>query len=167
MAMPTVGTAAPALGNWEMEYNGLTLGLGNPVGIISVEGLDLPPIQTGDVQRARDHGEQIGLDAMGGRDITITGDFVAATGFTLAQTSVFVANAFTNYAFGGTTEFPLWFQLPDLPCLASMCRTRKRTVTIDLAYSMGLADYSVSLHATDPRLYAQPKVVSTDRKSVV
>jgi hypothetical protein len=42
-----------------------------------------------------------------------------------------------------------------------MCRTRKRTVPIDLAYSVNaMGKMAIQVHATDPRLYASPQTAS-------
>ena len=154
MAFPPVGTVAPVLGDWQVQYNSVTLGgVGNPYGLIEIDGLDLPPVQTSDLQRARDHGEFVGLDMMGGRDITITGDFVT-DGTSLQHAGLVLAESFTQFAEGGSVEIPMWVQLPGLPILCSMARVRKRTVNVDFTYSMGLASYSIALHATDPRLYS-------------
>lgn len=161
MSFPPSGTP-PTLTAWQMYYNGTTLGgVGNPFGLITVEGLDLPPVQTSDLQRPRDHGELIGLDALGGRDITITGDFVAAADLSLVDTGIQLVNATDSFNNGGDLELPLWFQWDNLPLLCSMCRVRRRTITTDLTYTLGLANYSLGFHATDPRLYTPTEIVSS------
>jgi len=144
-----------------MAYNGVTIGMPTVFGIIEVDGMDLPPVQSGDQQRARDHGEFIGLDMMAGRDITITGDFVAGTGLTMEQTGYFLSTSITNWVWGGSTELPLWFQWPSFPVLCAMARPRKRTVNVDLQYTLGLGNFALSFHATDPRFYSQGKAITS------
>jgi hypothetical protein len=153
MAFPAYGTAVPSLAAWQMQYETLVLGLPGPFGITEIDGLDLPPVQTSDMQRARDHGELIGLDLLGGRDITITGDYVEDGSLSMAQTGQEIASSASNYTQGGTTEAPLWFAFPGLPTLCAMARVRKRNVNVDLAYTMGLAQWQLQFHATDPRLW--------------
>lgn len=161
VSFPAYGSSAPGLVTWQMAYNGIVLGIPTPYGITSVDGLDLPPVQTGDQQRPREHGEFIGLDLMGGRDITVTGDFTDNPPLTLQVVGLALAEAVWNWTWGGSTELPLWFQWPNLPTLCSMVRVRKRNVPTSLQYTLGLADYSLNFHATDPRLYAQTKQVTT------
>jgi hypothetical protein len=156
--VPFPTTAAPSLSNWQVQFNGLTMGAGTPYGLVKIDGLDLPKIRGGDLARPRDHGELAGLDLLGGRDVTITGDFVA-DGTSLQHAGQALGTAFAP-APRGTTEVPLWFQEPGLPVLALMCRARKRSVPRDLSYSMGLAMSAVSVHATDPRLYGAPQTAT-------
>ena len=150
MAFPS--TAAPTLQNWQVQFGDVILGgTPNPYGIIQITGLDLPPINTSDVQRPRDHGELIGLDTMAGRDVEITGDIVADTDSNAFQVAVDgLAATFFPY---GSTEFPLWIQFPYLPCLASMSRVRKLNIPVDQPYSVGYGTFDIQMHATDPRLY--------------
>jgi len=151
MAFPT--TAAPSLSNWELQYGGLNLGNTTPYAISEIAGLDLPVIRNGDVPRPRDHGELIGLDFMSGRDVTITANF-ASDGTSLQHAAEALATAFET---GIGTESPLWIQIPNLPCLGLMCRARKRTVPIDIGYSVSaMAQASILVHSTDPRLYTTP-----------
>lgn len=156
MAFPPYGTIVPSLLTWQMAYQGYVLGVPAAYGITQVDGLDLPTVQTADQQRSRDMGEFPGLDVLGGRDISITGDFVASGDLSMPQTSMLLADVASNYTQGGITEFPLWFQWPDLPILCSMSRVRKRQVSVDLSYTMGLANYNLQFHSTDPRLYGAP-----------
>lgn len=148
MAFPT--TAAPVLSNWQYSYNGLTLGASTPYAIYDTSGLDLPNVRTGDSSRAREVGQFTGLDVLDGRDVVITGD-VISDGTSLQHAAEALGTAFLPSA---TTEFPLWVQIPNYPAMALMCRSRKRTVPVDLAYSMGLASSVIQVHADDPRLYA-------------
>jgi hypothetical protein len=149
MAFPQ--TTAPTLNNWQAQFNGLTIGAGTPYDLNGIEGLDLPAIRSGDTSRPRSHGEWMGLDLLAGREITIVGDFVS-DGTSLQHAAEALGTAFAP---GALTELPFWIQMPNLPILGMMVRTRKRNVPVDLGYSVSaLAQMTIQLHATDPRLYA-------------
>ena len=155
MTFPT--TAAPSLTTWGFQYNGLNLGAGSSYGVLKTTGIsDQPKIHGGDLARPRDHGELLGLNLMGGRDIEL--DFWAQSGGTNVQTlmkNLSTATIPTN------TEIPLWMQFPNLPCLASMCRVTNRIVPMDIDFAASqVAKPVVQFHATDPRLYANPVTTS-------
>ena len=149
MAFPT--TSAPTLSNYQYSYNGLTMGLNTPYQFAQIDGLDLPGIRTGDVTRPREHGEFIGIDLYGGRDITFTGD-VTSDGTSLQSALTTLGTA---TPVGLNVETPLWLQLPNLPTLGAMVRVRKRALPVDISWAGGLASAAIQWHATDPRLYAQ------------
>ncbi len=144
----------PSLNPWEFSYNGFIFGGTNPVTIKQVQGLgDLAPIRQADKPRARDHGDLIGLDLYGGRDITID-LWVSRDGISLQHALEALAAA---TVVGGSTEQPLWFNVPGYPVLCAMARVRKRTQVWDVAWSVGAAAPTVQWHATDPRLYGSPQ----------
>lgn len=151
MAFPSPSLTAPSLSAWQFSLSGLTFGAGTPIQIQTVEGLGgLATVRSADQPRSRDHGELIGLDVYGGRDVTIDLDIVAGTS-TLAA-NMAALSAVTEV--GLATEQPLWFQIPNMPTLCVMCRPRQRTVKWDVAYSVGaMASLSCQFHATDPRIY--------------
>ena len=154
MAFPT--TAAPSLSNYQISYNGLTMGPGTAYGIQQLSGLDLPTLSSGDAQRPRDHGQFLGYNFYQGRDITITGDINAdSTSFTHAIQTL--ATATVDQI---ANEYPLWFQFPNLPVLGSMVRPIKRAIPVDVNWVGGLASMSMLFHASDPRLYATSQSAS-------
>ena len=159
MSFPSPSLTPPTLANWQFSYNGALIGSAQPAGVLQVQGLgDLATIRSGDIARPRDHGELIGLDVFGGRDIQIN---VAA--FTDATSLQDTLNAIANATpVGLTTEQPLWFNIPGYPApLAAMCRTRKRATPWDFNYSAAVFGQPVlSLHATDPRIYAAGQQVT-------
>src|SRR5581483_666178 len=58
---------------------------------------------------------------------------------------------------GGTTESPLYFNLPGWGTLAIMARVRKHTMPLDITYALGnLVDVTIQFSASDPRIYATP-----------
>jgi hypothetical protein len=154
MSFPDPSLVAPTLANYQMQYNGLTLGPGTGYSFQKVEGLDLANLRSGDTARARDHGEAIGLDLMSGRDVTLT-MLVQTDGTSMQHALTAFAKAFAP---AGVTEAPLYVQLPNLPLLAMECRPRQRTAPLDVeGWTVAqVASVAVQLHATDPRLYAAP-----------
>ncbi|MGH9121415.1 MAG: hypothetical protein ACRDYC_05645 [Acidimicrobiales bacterium] len=157
MAFPPLSLTPPSLLPWQLSYNGLTVGAATPWAVTGIQGLDLATIRSADIGRPRDHGEFVGLDVFGGRDVTVN-LWMVSDGVSLQDSQVALAAA---TLVGLTTEQPLWFQLPNLPLMAVMCRTRKRTMAFDINY--GAAQVGVpalALHATDPRIYGPTEEVS-------
>lgn len=155
MAFPSPALSPPTLQNYQFSYNGVTFGAGTAYSLQSVDGLDIAPIRTGDVGRPREQGELIGLDLLGGRDITIQ-LWVKTDGTSLQHGLNALAGAL---AVSGETEAPLWFQLPNQPLMAVMCRPRKYVVKIDSIYgAASIAMPSIMFHAVDPRVYAAPSL---------
>lgn len=158
MAFPPTSLTAPPLADWEFWFNGYTIGALQPAGILKVEGLgDLAQIRSGDPAKAREHGQFVGLDLYGGRDVTIS-VWARSDGVSLQDT---LANIAAATVVGLTTEQPLWFQLPNMPTLAVMCRPRKRTVPFDGVYANAMVGKPVmQFHCTDPAIYAQAQWVT-------
>ena len=158
MAFPPVGVTPPSLSSWQFQYQGLTFGHGQAIKVAKVTGLgDLAAVRTGDQPRSRDHGELIGLDVFGGRDVTF--DLEAENSAGTVEATLLTLAAVTLP--GLTTESPLWFQLPGQPLLAVMCRPRNRSLSWDVGYQIGnVATPAVRFHATDPRVYTAPSTAT-------
>lgn len=151
LAFPSPSLSPPSLANFQWQYNGLTLGAETPFGVLNVEGMDLPDIRNGDVNLPRDHGQLLGLDVLGGNDITF--DLWMKTDELSLQASQLALAEATVVRPG--EEIPLWFQLPNLPLLCVMCRPRKRPMKVDSDYAAAnIGKPELTLHATDPRFYA-------------
>ena len=145
----------PTLENFQCEYNELVFGAGTAWGILLIEGLDLAEIRSGDVNLPRDHGQLLGLDLYGGRDI-IFDLWVKTDGISLQHAQLALAAA-TNVR--PDEELPLWFQLPNMPLLCIMCRPRKRPWKVDVDYAAGkIGKPELALHATDPRIYTASEI---------
>ena len=158
MAFPSPSLSVPTLQPYQFSYGGLTMGPGTAYEVQSLGGLDLPAIRNGDVARSRDQGELVGLDLLGGRDITVQLD--VGTDGTSLQHALDALAAVTGP--GATAEVPLYAQLPNSSLYAVMCRPRKRTMPVDIRYALGhLAKVAVQFHATDPRVYAAPSLTAT------
>lgn len=140
---------------------GVTFGPSTPFGITkNIAGLDLPNIRNGDSSKPRTRGQYVGLDVDDARDMTLTfdvGPFSSGFGsYGTLEGALSAVRAVTNTQ--GTTEYPLWVQLPNLGLLAMMCRVRKRNVSPDIVFSAGnMAQGAIiQFHADDPYFYAAP-----------
>lgn len=133
------------------------MGPNTPFEFTKFGGLDLPNVRNGDSSRPRTRGQYVGLDVLDFRDITLTMDVGPpfATYSTL-EGALSALRAVTNTQ--GTTEYPLWLQMPNLGLLVTMCRCRKRNIDVDIAFSAGSLAQNISLqfHATDPYWYSSP-----------
>lgn len=159
MSFPSPSLVVPVLNDYEVSFNGLTMGGDTPYGILQMEGFDLPVIRNGDAGRPRDQGMLIGLDVFGGRSFTLN-MWIAANGGSSLQTLLEALAAATPVM--GNTEIPFWFKLPNLGQMCVMARARKRTMPIDLDYGAGMvAKPVVQFFATDPRIYYSPSFTTT------
>lgn len=123
----------------------------------------MPDVRTGDTNAPRAFGQYAGIDLLGSRDITITIDIGPPFGSytNLAGALAALRTALTPT---GTTENPLFFQLPSGPSsgavgatqYVAMVRPRKRTGKIDFAAENGqlMRGVVMQFHATDPTIYA-------------
>ncbi len=166
MAFPSPSLVVPTLDLWQLSYGGLTFGGVTPGTAYQLQTLnvDMPDVTTGDVQRALDQGEFIGLDTLPGADITIVqavtcGTPIGPAGATVTQQRALQAATLELGAVlgpGGVTEIPLWFQTPT-GCYARLCRARKHNCPIDINRVFAGTTIATSLlHSTDPRWYAAP-----------
>lgn len=138
------------------------MGPNTPFEFTKMQGLDLPNIRNGDSSRPRTRGQYVGLDIMDFRDITLTLDVGPPfSSFSTLQGALSALRAVTNTQ--GTTEYPLWVQMPNLGLLVTMCRCRKRNIPVDIVFSNGSMAQNVSLqfHSTDPYFYASPTLDPT------
>jgi hypothetical protein len=145
------GPSTPTLQSWQWSFNGLALGAGTSYGVKKVTGLNLANIRSGDQSVPRDHGELIGLDLYGGRDVTME-LWMSGTGGLIAN-QLALSAAFQIQS-QGASETPLWFQLPSQSPLCVMARVRNRDMPWDADYAAGgKGEPAVKLHCTDPRIY--------------
>lgn len=147
---PSPKITPPTLEDFQWYYQGFTFGANTPFGVLKVEGLDLAPIRSGDVNLPRDHGQLKGIDVFEGRDVIF--DIWEKTNGESIQAEQLLAAAATNIL--PNEEAPLWFQLPNLPIMCIFCRVRKRPTPIDADYAAAqVANPELQFHATDPRIY--------------
>jgi Phage tail protein len=164
MSLPSPTLSVPTLSNYQWFFQGaaatgVTLGPNTPFGFKKLEGIDLPSIRNGDSARPRTRGQYVGLDVIDARDITLTLDIGPLStnfgGYGTLQGALNALRAVTNTQ--GTTEYPLWVQLPNFGLVAIMARCRKRSIPVDIPFTFGLAQNAVvQFHTTDPYFYASP-----------
>lgn len=158
--IPSPSLTPPALANYQMSFRGLTFGgvvPGSAYQLQGLKGIDMPPVMSGDVQRALDQGEMMGLDLSAGRDIEIT-LVINPDGTSLDHARQALAGVL---AVAGNTEEPLYLQLPS-GVFACMARPRKYAAPVDITTVLAKGCVSNALlHATDPRWYAMPTKTAT------
>jgi hypothetical protein len=154
IGFPAYGTTWPSLPEYGASFNGYTFGPGTDLEIKEWQGLDLPAVRSGDAGRPRDHGMFRGLDVMGGREPSLTGELHPLSG-TLAEAEAELAQATVP---GGSEDTPLFVNLPGWGTLACMARVRKRQMPRDIQLALGqLGKVALLWAADDPRLYSEAK----------
>ncbi len=163
MAFPSPSVSVPTLANFNVSFNGFTMGPGsgsenNGVGFLKIEGVDRPTVRSGDVDQPRTSGQFIGLDLLAGRDIILTAQ-LGRDAVSLAHAAQQLRNALSPR---GTTEDPLFLNINGTT-YACTVRARKDTIPIDIPYALGSLAQSVSIlfHATDPHFYSTPTLAPT------
>ena len=150
---PAYGEAVPTLSQFQLSFQGYKFGAGTNLELTKLEGIDLPTVRTGDAGRPRDHGMFVGLDVMGAREITVTGQLYSKSGNFQEAWEQLAAATIP----GGTTQYPLFMNLPGYGTLASLVRVRKRSIPVDIKFALGnLADVALLFAASDPRWYVTP-----------
>jgi hypothetical protein len=162
MSFPAPSVQLPNLTPWQLAYGDFSFGgvvQGSTFQLQEIaEGLDPPDYVTGDVQRALDQGEYLGLDLSPGRNIVVKQVIAATTAKALD-----VARQELGAVLGprGNVEEPLFLQLPN-GLFASMARPRKHKCPVGTETVFGYATIATTaFHATDPRWYAVPVNSST------
>lgn len=171
MAFPSPALPAPPLSLYQWAFGGLTFGGLDPAGTYQVQSatIDMPDVATGDVQRALDQGEFMGVDTLPGADITLV-QIVTTTGLSRSGMPSLAQAAAIDQACqalggvmgpGGSTEQPLYVQMAS-GTFVRMARARKHNCPWDItrAFAGGAVATSL-LHSTDPRWYAAPSISQT------
>jgi hypothetical protein len=140
--------------DWELEFAGLTVGADTAFGVTSVKGLlDMPKVRTSDLTLLRRHGSFAGDDFLDARTITLEFSIFADGEYEMQERIGEFVEAFKI-----GDEQALMFQLPGVaggvPARV-WCRTRRRSVNMDLEYMYGVAKATVQLVAADPRIYVE------------
>lgn len=141
-----------ALANYQMSYNGVTIGPGTEYRINSIEGLrSMPELRTSDYARLKHHGAYSGVDVLEGRVITITLTVIgtSAADFDTSLTALEGATAPLL-----TGSLPLSYQLPNEVARRANARARKRAITMVPTYNLNWAQVSIEFFCGDPRLYS-------------
>jgi len=158
-------TAAPSLETWQVAFGSTVIGgPGLQVGVTQIEGLGMPDVSSGDVQRPHDSGSLTGFDYLTSRTITVdlevypgetdTYELLQAIATATTTTPPFVSGVNLQ------TEQPLWVKVPTIGTVCAMAKCRQRAFPVDLAASLGVAKASLQFSASDPRLYSEPTTVA-------
>jgi hypothetical protein len=158
MSLPSPALGAPSLVNDSLQFQGLVMGNGTPFGLTGLEGLGKPDVRSGNMDRPRARGAFPGLNLLKTRLLTATMDIGPPFG---AYTNLAGAGGALRAAVSteGTTEYPLWLQVPNFPLVACMARViQKIDPKYDIAADIGslLKGVAVQFEATDPYLYSAP-----------
>ena len=139
------------LADWQLTYNGLTLGAGTAYGISDLRGLDdLPELRTSDTPRPQDHGEYPGIDYAAGRTVDVALTVTAATDAAFRA----AIQALEDATILRTAETALSFQNPGMASPRRVnARPRRRSIPNDWDHVFRIGRVALQFHATDPRVY--------------
>ena len=155
MAFPAPSISPPSLSLYQLSFGGVSFGgvvYGSTYQLVSITGLDMPPVSSGDVQRPLDEGEFMGLDLSAGRDFTVTTIVRGSTAAALETARQALEGVMWV---AGNTEAPLFIQMAS-NIYGIMCRPRKFNFTLDLNMVQGFGGVATMVfHMTD-RVYASP-----------
>lgn len=159
MSLPAPTLTVPTLLGDQMSYQGVTMGYppNTPYGITELDGLTKPQSRSGNTPRPRTRGSFIGLNLLPTRKVTATLDIGPPFGSysTLAGA---VGALRTASATEGTTEYPLWIQLPQFPLVCTMCRVVNKDLKWNFVADAGqlVQGATIQWESTDPYLYSAP-----------
>lgn len=134
------------------SYNGFTMG-GDDTGriVANVEGLDMPPVRTGDVALAGADGALGGIDALDARTVTMTLELSAPSSAELYEMTGALRTAMQRRS----DDIPLTFQLdPSLPAQRIYCRPRRRSIPVSNRQAWANVTCELQLWAADPLVYS-------------
>jgi hypothetical protein len=161
MSFPSPTLPAPPLADYQLSFKGLTMGGvvdGSRYQLVKLpKGIDVPAIVGGDVQRALDQGELIGIDLLSGRDIELEQIITDLAG-TIDDARQKLGGVMSV---AGAVEAPLYLALPS-GVFACMARPKKHATGISVNTLIAGGEVALSmLHATDPRWYRAPTKTQT------
>jgi hypothetical protein len=135
--------------------------------LLALEGLGKPDVRSGNMDRPRARGAFPGLNLLKTRLLTATMDVGPPFGsYTNLAGALGALRAAVSTE--GTTEYPLWIQLPNFPFVACMARVAQKVdPKYDYAADIGglgigyVRSVPVQWEATDPYFYSAPTVATT------
>lgn len=150
------------LSNYQLSYNGIIVGDLQDWNILpdGIEGLDLPEMESHDQPRFDTHGLVPGRDLVQGRTITINLDTAAQTEAAM-QSRLAALRTATSPRKQPDDELPLIFKLPGEVEMRSLCRPRRRSITINRDYTLLNPTAVIQFVASDPRLYAETETTTS------
>lgn len=134
--------------DWEYEYNGLTFGGNQIIGVVRVEGLSSPPAYKTDITpRTGAHGSAVFAQFYEERHIIFEGDIVDDSNF---ETNVDTLR--TTFAVR-TVDTNLLWKLPGINRRRIACRPVRLAIAMERGYDVGITTWAAELVAADPAIY--------------
>lgn len=157
MSLPPPTLPVPTLSNDQLSFQGVTLGASTPFGLKKLEGLEKTDVRSGNTERPRTRGAFVGTNLLKTRTITASLDVGPPFG-SYSNLPGALAALRKASSTEGTTEYPLWVQLPGFPLVCAMARVIKKSLPYDVSADLGqlIQGGSIQWEATDPYLYAAP-----------
>ena len=158
---PSLAIPSPALPADGAFFQGLQIGTGTPFQIKKWEGWDKPDVRSGNIAWAFWPGASVGNNQLNTRKPVVTLDVGRPYGSygTLANAVSALVTACSSST-EGTTEYPLWVQLPGMPLVCTYARVLKTNFPWDITADLGglLQGGSIQFECADPYLYSAPSV---------
>jgi hypothetical protein len=162
MPVPPATLSSPSLSSDQLQFQGVTIGPGTPYQITKLEQMDKPDVRSGNVNWSMWPGASVGNNQLNTRKPVLTLDVGPPYG-TYSTLPGAVKALVTACSTEGSTEYPLWIQLPGMPFVCTMARVLKTNFPWDLTADLGglLQNGSIQFECTDPYLYSAPTTVTT------
>jgi hypothetical protein len=164
MSLPSPALSVPTLTNDQMGYQGVVIGAppATPFGITQIEGLMKPQVRSGNSDRPRARGAFVGLNLLKTRTITATMDVGPPFG-SYSNLPGAVSALDTASVTEGSTEYPLWIQLPNFPLVACMARVLNKDLKWNVVSDLGslVQGATMQWEACDPYFYSAPTISTT------
>lgn len=163
MPVPSPSLSTPSLADDCAFFQGITFGEA-PFFIRGdsgkgFEGFDKPTVRSGNTNWSLWPGASVGNNQLNSRQPVLTIDVGPPYGSYGSLASA-VAALVTACSTEGSTEYPLWVQLPGLPFVCTYARVLKTNFPWDLTADLGglLQGGSIQFECTDPYLYSAPTI---------
>ncbi len=134
--------------DWEFEYNSITFGGNNEIGVLDVQGLSMPDVRNDTTDRTADHGAFDYSQFLSPRMLSIHGDISDESNF--EDTVDILRGIFVPQG----ADLPLKYKLPGGVVRRINCKPTKVDFPVDRDYMLGYVDWNVQFIAQDPRIYA-------------
>lgn len=161
MSLPSPTLISPTLAVDQASFQGLTFGANTPFEWTAVEGLGKPKVRSGNTPRPRARGSFVGTNLLDVRTITFTLDIGPPFG-SYSNLANAVGALRTAASTEGTTEYPLWIQVPNAPLVAAMARVTGFDPKYDFEADIGgtglglMKGVPLQFECTDPYFYSAP-----------
>lgn len=139
------------LADYQVSYNGLTVGEGTSYGLILFDGTEMPDIEDNDMSRFATDGDVAGLDLIRARFLTLEFDIIAQDA---AELMALLNTARTALAIrkNPTDLLNLVWKFPGEQELHCAARPRKRSMPITREYTRFNPTIAVQFKAPDPTI---------------